>query len=58
MSGWASSPNAGAFGRGERRLQQAVIAHVRDVAERSLGDAQQLVEFEEDHSPRRLSASA
>jgi hypothetical protein len=43
---------------GESRLQQTVVANRGRVAERALRDVQQIVQVEEDHSPRRSSASA
>src|SRR5436190_13867288 len=43
---------------GERRLEQTVIAHLRLTAEGPSCDPQQVLEIEEDHSPRRRSASA
>ncbi len=42
----------------ERRLEQPVVADHGLAAERTTGHVQQVLEFEEDHSPSRRSASA
>jgi hypothetical protein len=56
--GYASSPEGARAGSCECRFEQPAIADLRRACERSLRDVQQILEIEEDHRPRRSSASA